>query len=298
VRRETVGRGRRVLAVVAATLLLVACGGGGGGGDPVGAGGDDVARLQPGDRPVRFRLDTSVTPEEQRFIVETLAWAHTDLGDSGPLTIHVYGNMDHFVAAYTNDFAISADEARRQLMEGQTAFESGGGHLWIYLPNYEDNSELERRHVLFHEYVHTVQDWQAEVNFQSDKPQERSFVPRWMVEGCAEYLSVQAGATRRFVDPEEERALVVAVAKTTAEPLRTFETGGQAEFLGGSGDSYIIGWLGCERLAQIRGQDAVLHGFWLAMARDRDWARAFAETFGLSPADFYAGFETYRAMLS
>lgn len=145
--------------------------------------------------------------------------------------------------------------------------------------------------------MHTLQDWQAEVNFQSDKPEERSFVPRWIVEGCAEYLAVQAGATRGFVDADKERALVTAVAKATAEPLRTFETGGQAEFLGGSGDSYIIGWLGCDRLAQIHGPDRVLHGFWLAMARDRDWARAFTETFGLAPGEFYAGFESYRAGL-
>ena len=299
-RRETVGRLRRALAVAAsATLLvavLVACGGGGG-GDPVGVGGDDVARLQPGDRPVRFRLDTSVTPAEQRFIVETLEWAHADLGDSGPLTIHVYSDMNHFVAAYTNDFGISADEARTQLLGGQTIFESFGGHIWIYLPNYEDAPEQERRLGLFHEYVHTVQDWEAEVNFQSKQPAERSFVPRWMVEGCAEYLAVQAGAKRSFAEPDDERAYVVAAAKATAAPLRTFETGGQAEFLGGSGDAYTVGWLGCERLSQVRGADAVLHGFWLAMARDRDWARAFTDSFGMAPADFYAAFERYRATL-
>jgi hypothetical protein len=281
-----------------ALAALGACGGGGGagGGSAAPDQGDDVARLQPGNRPVRFRLDGAVTPADQAFIVETLAWAHTDLGDSGPLTIHVYSDEEHFVVAYTNDFGIDPVEARRQLAEGQTAFESPGGHIWIYLPNYLDAPEGERRHALFHEYDHTLQEWQAEVRFQSTVASERSFVPRWLVEGCAEYIAVQAGAARGFVDAARERAFVVAEVRRTTEPLTDFESGGQAEFLGGSGAAYTAGWLGCERLA-AHGTDDVTHRFWLAMAKARDWTVAFTDTFGRSPAAFYTDFERYRATL-
>lgn len=287
----------------AALLLVVACGCGGGGGGGHAGGpdtteqGDDVARLQPGDRPVRFRLDAAVTPQDEAFIVETLGWAHTDLGDSGPLTVHVYSDEDHFVVAYTNDFGIEPAEARRQLAEGQTAFESPGGHIWIYLPNYLDSPLGERRLDLFHEYDHTLQEWQAEVRFQSAAPAERSFMPRWLVEGCAEYLAIQAGGRRGFVDAARDREIVVAQARDATEPLASFETGGEAEFLGGSGAAYTVGWLGCERLALTHGADAVTRRFWVAMAKARDWTRAFTDTFGMAPDAFYADFEHYRATL-
>jgi hypothetical protein len=81
--RMTTGRRWRALVTAVAMAVSAGCGGGSdssGLGEPV----EDVVRLQPGDRPVRFRLDTEVSAETQRFIVETLGWAHVDLGDSGP----------------------------------------------------------------------------------------------------------------------------------------------------------------------------------------------------------------------
>ena len=287
-------RWRRLVAGVA-LCALAACGGGGGGGIEERA--DDVVRLQPGDRPVRFRLDTAVSEETLRFTIETLTWAHTDLGDSGPLTVHVYSDEEHFVIAYTGEFAISPDEAREELAGGQTVFESPGGHIWIYLENYEQAPEDVRREALYHEYVHTLQEWQAELRFQSEEPAERSFVPRWLVEGCAEYLAVRAGARRGFVDEALERKYVLSEAARSAEPLAAFETRGQAEFIGGQGEAYTVGWLGCERLAATHGEEAVAHRFWLSMAKLRDWQKAFADAFGDTPAAFYRDFEAYRATL-
>lgn len=277
---------------------LAACGGGAGSDRSLDRLGDDVARLQPGDRPVRFRLDTAVGPAVTGFTVETLAWAHADLGDSGPLTVHVYSDEEHFVAAYTGEFGISAPEARRQLADGQLAFATPGGHVWLYLPNYDRASEDERRHVLFHEYVHTVQVWLAEVRFQSEEPSQRSFVPRWMVEGCAEYLAVQAGSQRGFLDDDRQRALIVLLAKRSAGiSLSSVESAGEAGFLGGSGAAYTLGWLGCERLATARGLDAVTRQFWVSLASTRDWQRSFLDTFGVTPASFYADFDAFRATL-
>jgi len=274
---------------MATAVVLAACGGGGGADRSLDNLGDDVARLQPGDRPVRFRLDTSVGPAVTGPTVETLAWAHTDLGDSGPLTVHVYSDEDHFVAAYTAQYAISAPEARRELAGGQLAFASPGGHIWLYLPNYDKATEDERRHVLFHEYTHTLQVWLAGVPIQSEAPGERSFVPRWMIEGCAEYLAVQAGATRGFVDADRQRAIIVAQAERHGGvALSSLESGGEAGFLGGSGAAYTLGWLGCERLAAAHGRDSVARQFWVSMASTRDWQQAFHDTFGVTPATFYA----------
>lgn len=201
------------------------------------------------------------------------------------------------MAAYTAEFAISIEEARLELAGGQTAFATLGGHIWIYLGNYEQVPEDVRRATLFHEYFHTLQDWQAEVRFQSEEPAERSFVPRWMVEGCAEYMAVKAGARRGFVDERSERDYVLGEAALSEEPLSAFETRGQPSFLGGGSEAYTVGWLGCVRLATTRSEDAVSHRFWLAMAKLRDWQKALADAFGVTPAEFYRDFEDYRATL-
>jgi hypothetical protein len=240
-----------------------------------------------------------VSDEVMRFVVETLGWAHADLGDSGPLTVHVYSDAEHFVVAYTAEFAISTEEARREIEGGQTVFVSPGGHIWIYLTNFETVPEDVRRLALYHEYVHTLQDWQAEVRFQSALPDERSFVPRWLVEGCAQYLAVRAGAARGFTDLALERAWVVDEVRGTDEPLEAFETRGEAEFLGGQGEAYTVGWLGCERLATAGpgGHEKVTYGFWLAMAKHREWRQAFSETFGTTPSAFYRDFAVFRATL-
>ena len=280
--------------VAVALLVLVGCGSGGG---TAPEQAEDVDRLQPGDRPVRFRLDVAVAEEVKRFTVETLRWAHVDLGDSGPLTVHVYSDEEHFVTAYTSEFGISPADARLQLALGQTAFASPGGHIWIYLTNYEQAPEGIRRHALFHEYMHTVQEWEAQIRFQSKAAGERSFIPRWLIEGCAEYVSVQAGARRGFIDPQEEREIVVSRARKSDVPLEAAETGGQPGFLGGAGEAYTLGWLACERLAQRNGMDAVNHRFWLAMAERRDWRAAFADAFGETPAAFYESFRAFRASL-
>jgi hypothetical protein len=48
-------------------------------------------------------------------------------------------------------------------------------HIWIYLPNFEEDTVEDRRQALFHEYSHTVQDWLAELRFQSVDEREQSF---------------------------------------------------------------------------------------------------------------------------
>ena len=119
-----------------------------------------------------------------------------------------------------------------------------------------------------------------------------------IVEGCAEYIAIKAGARRGFVDEKVEREYVLAEAAQIDAPLTAFETRGRADFVTGTGgEAYTIGWLGCERLTMTTSEDAVAHRFWLSMAKLRDWQKAFAEAFGMTPAEFYRDFEGYRATL-
>ena len=214
-----------------------------------------------------------------------------------PLTIHVYSDAEHFVTAYTRDLGISPAQARAQLAAGQFAFATPGGHIWLYLVNFQAKNVPTRRVALFHEYTHTLQQWQADIRFQSSAPEERSFVPRWIVDGCAEYLAAEAAGRRHPVDEGRARASFVAQVKTSTEPLQGLETAGEASFRGSSGEAYTVGWLGCEHLSQIRGEDGVAHAFWLSSARRRDWNAAFADVFGETPASSYADFAAFRTTL-
>jgi hypothetical protein len=291
-----------LLGVVLATVVS-GCGGGEDRSEPAlgptttELGTEEFPRLQPGNRPVRFRLDTAVTPELKAFVVESLAWAHADMGDSGPLTVHVYSDEQHFLSAYTNEFAISLAVARQRLADGQTVFASPGGHVWIYLGNFEQAPTELQRFALFHEYFHTVQSWLAELRFQSVRREERSFVPRWLLEGCAEYMAARTAAARGIIDQDRTRQAVVELAKEVPDPLQTFEIAGEAAFLGGNEASYTVGFLACERLANRYGPDAVTHRFWKSLATLRDWEKAFVETMGVTPAAFYADFDAYRRTL-
>jgi hypothetical protein len=278
-------------------FALAACGGGGGGDDPLAGGPppEDI-RLQPGDRPVRFRLDTAVSEEDKAFIVEALGWAHADLGDSGPLTVHVYSNEDHMVEAVWSEGGGSRQETRQELADGQFAFATDGGHIWIYLPNF-DQDPVDRRWTIYHEYFHTVQTWLAELRFQSERPEERSFVPLWLVEGCAEYLAVSAATARGIGEEAPFRMLMVRLSEAGGEPLASLETEGGASVTGGTGAAYDVGYLGCERLATTRGRESVQRGFWASLARHRDWNKAFNEAFATTPLAFYADFESWRATL-
>ncbi|MGH9226272.1 MAG: hypothetical protein ACRD2W_21345 [Acidimicrobiales bacterium] len=293
-------RRRAVVAVAVAVSMatLAACGGRGGNDDPLAGGPppEDI-RLQPGDRPVRFRLDTAVTEADKAFIVEALGWAHVDLGDSGPLTVHVYSNEDHMVEAVWSDGGGPRQEVRQELADGEFAFATGGGHIWIYLPNFEQDPVEDRRWTIYHEYFHTVQTWLSELRFQSERTEERSFVPRWLVEGCAEYVAASAASARGIGTEAPYRGLMVTLTKESDESLASLGTEGGAGFIGGSGAAYYVGYLGCERLATTRGRDGVLHRFWISLANHRDWDKAFKEAFGLTPAAFYADFEAWRLTL-
>jgi hypothetical protein len=258
---------------------------------------DAEARLQPGDRPVVFRPESQVPADVQRFVIETLDWVHADAGDSGPLTIHAYSDEESYVAAQLSELRLPPEEGHRRVAAGESAYTAEGGNIWLYLPNLQKRSELNQRMALIHEYEHTLQFWQAQLRLQSSASTGPFFVPRWMVEGCADYLAVRVGGRRRLLDERRARDSVVTRAKATGEPLESSETGGKASVLGGDGEAYTLGWLGCERLAQRSGEDAVAHGFWLSLAKRWDWRASFAEVFGETPAAFYAEFAEFRATL-
>jgi hypothetical protein len=238
-----------------------------------------------------------VPADVQRFVIETLGWIHADAGDSGPLTIHAYSDEESYVAAQLSELRLPAEEGRRRVAAGESAYTAPGGNIWLYLPNFQKRSELNQRMGLIHEYEHTLQFWQAQLRFQSSAPAAAYFVPRWMVEGCADYLAVGFGGRRRLLDEGRARDSVVTRARATDEPLDSTETGGKSSVLGGEGEAYTLGWLACERLAQRSGDDAVAHGFWLSLAKLRDWRASFAEVFGETAADFYAEFAEFRATL-
>lgn len=256
-----------------------------------------VPRLQPGDRPLVFVKDDRVSETIQAFIVETLRWAHRDLGDSGPLTVQVFSDEASYSTAYAAAMRVTLDEARQRVAAGVKASAVSSGNIWLYLPNFLKGPDAFRRLALFHEYIHTLQFWHSRSNLASGARRGPPFVPRWIMEGCAEYLTVTATAMTRFVNQSAVRDRNIASTRDSVQSLEALETGGAAFSLGGDGQAYTVGWVGCERLANGSSEEAVASGFWLSLAKLQDWQAAFTDAFGMTPAAFYADFAAWRATL-
>src|SRR5206468_3652659 len=120
-------------------------------------------------------------------------YARADLGDTGPLIVHVYGTPDAFVSAHD---VRSQEQARKDIDGGGYAF-AGQGAIWIYAPTYAKGPTNARRLTLLHEYFHTVQ--------ASLSGPRGARAPLWLVEGSARYFEVRTGADRGYTYFDKER---------------------------------------------------------------------------------------------
>jgi hypothetical protein len=250
---------------------------------PAATGTQERPLPAPGS-PAVFRFDSSVTPGILDSIEETLRYARADLGDAGPLVVHVYGTTDAFVGAHD----VRAQEQARKDVEGGGYAFAGDGTIWIYAPTYARKQTNTRRLTLLHEYFHTVQ--------ASLAGPRGARAPLWLVEGSARYFEVRAGADRGYTYFDKEKQSEAVTLKTLG-PLSSYETAGGATSRGGHGEAYTAGFVASDFLVQAKGVDALKRDFWTLLASTPDWHAAFASAFGMSVDDFYASFEANRPRL-
>lgn len=136
--------------------------------------------------------------------------------------------------------------------------------------------------ILAHEYAHAVQRYLAPSG---------SHGPLWLTEGVAERWFgqyVEAGGAWNYA--RHVRETVVPRAQTLSDPLQTLEEQGRVR----GPLSYSVAELAAAWLASLAGEDAI-YGYYARRAEHASWEDAFRAAFGLTIADFYEGFETFRS---
>ena len=137
-----------------------------------------------------------------------------------------------------------------------------------------------------HEYSHAVQRHLKSFG-GSYSMGFYSYEPAWLLEGVANRWSAQ------YYDVQGDRTytkhlneIVIPGSRRTTVPLRDMGTYDEI--------SYTLAHLAIDRLASLAGDDA-LYDFYAQRSRHGTWEQAFHAVFGLTPREFYEGFEKYRA---
>lgn len=132
-----------------------------------------------------------------------------------------------------------------------------------------------------HEYVHALQD----------ELSGGALGPRWMVEGGAvhfEYLYDHAVGWRAIQDALS----TLESARGIRESLEDIET----DIVATDFEKYALGHLATRHLITLAGEEA-LWDFYRQRVSTSSWESAFEEAFGLSVQEFYAAFESHRALV-
>ena len=136
--------------------------------------------------------------------------------------------------------------------------------------------------LLAHEYAHAVQRYLAPSG---------SHGPLWLTEGVAERWFgqyIEAGGAWNYA--EHIRETVVPRAQSLSDPLQTLEEQGRVR----GPLSYSVAELAAAWLASQAGEGSI-YGYYARRAEHASWEDAFRAAFGFTIADFYEGFETFRA---
>lgn len=171
---------------------------------------------------------------------------------------------------------------------GSCCFASSSTQIDIYVDHIVWNSSyvapglvgVERRKVLVHEYVHTLQYARRCVG--SPK------VPVWLYEGMAEYSGFAAVIGAGLISSAQVRAYEIGGLRQT--PSTTTLQSSEAK----AADWPVsLSYMAVDQLL-IEKSMSTLGVFCDAVAIGRDWHDAFVIAFGFSVADFYVRFEAYR----
>lgn len=252
--------------------------------------------------PVLLRFDPGVPAADLAFIAETLPLVRDDLGDCGPLTIHVYSNENDLAGAWAIQYPNENAERIRQQVANNLTQTARYRNWWIYSPNFRmPGPPLRGMH---HEYFHILQKHHMQREF---------FIPQglpwWVAEGSAEFFGSVAAGNRGAIDFESYRGRYLTRLRQISDPIGAFETegGSSVAVAGSSGGAYMVGFFASEYLVGRFGQDKWMRDYWIALRepgagvgqplgrqQTNEWATAFERVFGISTQQFYVDFETYR----
>lgn len=162
------------------------------------------------------------------------------------------------------------------------------GDIQIFLASdcWAPLTEVQRRGVLVHEAFHTLQH-----QFLRDA----YALPRWLMEGSAEYASFDVLNDWGLLDPVSSRSALIAGAAAVSAPLKQL-----AELRGWNaadeyGRQYNLSTLAVEQLVRGKGwKQVALFLRDIQTSEVSNWRRSFEKVFGRSIQRFYREFETQR----
>lgn len=136
-------------------------------------------------------------------------------------------------------------------------------------------------HVAAHEYVHF---WQKDIGSPRDGQG-----PVWLLEGAAEQLAYEALVAAGSVGYDEVRTYSQRRLPPSTMSLQSMERRSPDP----EAFSYPLAFFASE-LATTANGPASLRTYWRTLSRGMTWEVAFADAFGVAPADFYVRFEEQR----
>lgn len=245
---------------------------------------------------VTLRFDADVSPDFLSRVSEYVREAQSQVGDSGPVTLHIYSNLDEYVrenVAVTNR---PAERVRSNIQQGGGA-EALQKTMFLYEVTQSARPPDHLRSSVLHEYFHTVQFFRS-----GYKRAQGGDSPRWLFEGTAVYLQLRtaealgynpppAGTSPSYVANKMRR--VTNVKRANYGPLSSFESPGTAAEGGGAHD---LGYIAADFMATNFGVEGLKNEYWAALSPS-EWKTAFSSTFGMPVEQFYADFEAYRSTL-
>lgn len=246
---------------------------------------------------VQFVFGPGVSLDQQTAVREGISLAWQFIGASGPVVVYADVDETALITAYEayTGAPLSA-ETRTQWETNGFPSQANLGVIYLNLGRNEAGGDEDLRLGVAHEYCHT---WQAHIAQQKlsasvsgPDGQLPAIGPVWLVEGFADYCSVQAVSV---VDATvREREFASHMERATLGILSDFEN--RESYTDPAGGAYAHGFLAVNYLAQ-QFDNPAFAAFWQETGQGLTWDRAFEAMFGKSVPDFYTEFEAYRVGL-
>lgn len=131
--------------------------------------------------PVLLRYDAGVSSSDLDFFAQALVTVREDLGECGPVTVHLYSNPDDLAGAWARQYPSESPDGIRRQIENRLSQTARFGNWWVYTPNLNVPGPPMRG--VHHEYFHLMQKCHMRRDFSI--PQG---LPWWVAEGSAEYF--------------------------------------------------------------------------------------------------------------
>jgi hypothetical protein len=239
---------------------------------------------------VTFIFDDAVPAANRTLIQEGIAIAQGSFGPVTSMTVRAYTSLDTLMDAYCRLTNIKPDsaaaKAQRKGFDDRLydAFAVMGG-MFIYVrDSWVSRSPSYQKQTMLHEYFHVM---------QYDLAKGKALLPKWLVEGSAEYSTYRVAVRLNLLTEEYVANAYPDRVWGLNGQLSSVETSDEVRLEDISG-MYILGYVATEYIEKTYGESLYKKKYWEALGAANNWQDAFRNAFGMPVEDLYNKFEQYR----